>query len=1303
MTNQAPPPHAAQTIESEPQSRSITASLVLSWLVAFVLLALLVYFGGVWNILANTRILGLFIDGGIIQYTDMDAGFIEGVADPEYYLNSQDPIDWAVVAIAIGLFFLFWAVKTLQFHDIAQYHGLTSSYRENASTYFHGLLYERTTPFGLADGAVAAELQANQAPAESAYSTVFLFRAFVLLEILVFALYGLFAVGWAAWLVQVFGALFILGLAYWWSRSTPVAAPRLRYWSAIGTHIRNLARFPKRLVRISLLSIVAFGLEDIAAYLLAMAFTSEHVILNVDFSVLLMAIVASYIARLVRFTPGGLGQFEWGFALALYVGGLGMPEAVTIAILDTTFRYFSLFLIYLVMLFSRGSKTSYEEAKAATFNPPSAQAASTPVVVVNPDQLPEIPTVVTPKIPNNDLVWSRLAAMGWFGLIIYWDYLTILLADYWLFERLDIVSVFWRNFNMGATLFGVGFVAFAAALIIPALVYPLAAAGRSFVIQLAIQVGLLAGTTFSWHYLEYLVFNGGEFNQLDPIFGNDIGFYVFSLPVINITVEVILWAFVTLLVSSIICLQFIPQIESESRSRVLRWLGHLATPLTGVALGGIGISIAAMVWLSRFQLLYKDNSASAIPTGAEYLDVVGLFSTLNYRYLTAIVIVIGTVLLLMLLGAIKGRLRQGNVPMWAGNVRLMGQLLILLMVVDFAFAGAIYARDVLFIRPNEPVVQLPYIDHHLQATRNAYHLTDIELIDFLPNDIGDEVPTLDELLASPTMKNAPLWPPYTSYLEPLLDPQHAERIIQTNGDPMVYGPTLEIFRQQQQLRSYYDFLSVDPLRYTLDGEPQVLVSSVREIPLIEPQMWLTWWGQRFILYTHGYGLVMAPMGQATPQGEPVFVSQEIPIQTAYDELALEKPQVFYGEGAVSMAINNIKGVKAFDYPTEQGRAEITLDEQIGVNLDSLLKRVVFGWRSGQFFEIVFSDLITPETQLHYFRTPLDRLERVAPFLYLDSNAYAFPVDGEVVWLVNGMGTTDMYPYSKHETIGDKSVSRFFLPIDMEPVNYVEDAVKATVNARTGEVTLYALSDEPIGQAWRNIYPELFTPGDAMPAEVRQQLTYPLQLFHIQFDDVYNIYQMDEAIYFFNMEDAWDDGDEVLGPIMDVGKSINFSIEPYNLILETGGLLPETEAGSQFSQLAVFTPENALNLRAVPIVYQDGDDYGKLMVLRVPKGQYVIGPEQADAAIDQDPDISRQFALWNRRGTEVIRGHTSLMIVGNELLYMEPVFLRSQQNPVTQLKQVIIVFRGKPYMADTLEAALQTALADQAARQPVASN
>jgi len=218
------------------------------------------------------------------------------------------------------------------------------------------------------------------------------------------------------------------------------------------------------------------------------------------------------------------------------------------------------------------------------------------------------------------------------------------------------------------------------------------------------------------------------------------------------------------------------------------------------------------------------------------------------------------------------------------------------------------------------------------------------------------------------------------------------------------------------------------------------------------------------------------------------------------------------------------------------------------------------------------------------------------------------------------------------------------------------------------------------------------PANEMPADIRAQIQYPIQLMHTQFDDLYIIYQMRDTMTFFNMEDMWDDGDEVLGPILDSGLAIRFSIEPFYVVVDTAdGLLPPATPRNQFALSMVFTSQDALNLRAIPMVYQDGDDYGRIVSLQVPKGHYFLGPEQADSAIDQNPEIARQIAWWNRRGLEVIHGHTTTLVVDGEVIYVEPIFLRSQQNPVTQLKAVAVVFRGVARMAPTLEEALRQAV------------
>jgi uncharacterized protein len=916
-----------------------------------------------------------------------------------------------------------------------------------------------------------------------------------------------------------------------------------------------------------------------------------------------------------------------------------------------------------------------------------------------------MPTLGMLRIPDARIMWSRALIIATIGTLLYLlNSLTFVLLDKWMLESLGLEEVFWTNFRAGSLLFLWGFAGTAVSIGLPAFLSPLNDVWRRIVVTIALLGGLVGGYLLSQQYLTMLALAGAAtVGEIDPVFGNDIGFYMFTLP----GLWVIWWALtipLTLgLISGITCIRLAARSgrrPDAPREDVTDFLSSISTPFTLTTFAILGVLSAAGVWLARYGLLLKDNYNSAVYAGAEYIDVVGLFSTLNYYNLTTAIVLLDDLLIVAALFLLVkfGRRIRTSAGTTLSPMRMLVYGLVILIAVDFGFAGAVALRDVTRVSPNEPVIQLPYIQRHIEGTLRGYDLHNVETVNFVPYGANDPIPDADTLLQTATLRNAPLWPGWVSYLERLVDPQHAARVLQTEGDSMVYGPTLDILRAQQKLRTYYNFLDVDTVRYTIDGEKQMLVSAVREVPLADPQPWVTWWGQRMLLFTHGHGLVMLPTGEVRGEGEPVYVAGDIPMRADAPELLPANPSVYYGEGGGTedydvMGFSNAEGIREFSYPSDEDRVEVVYppDVHAGVQLDSFLKRLVVGWRSGVAFDIWFSGMLTSDTRAHYYRRPLTRLDRIAPFLFFDANTYAVVADDRIKWIVNGITTSDRYPYSRHWDLGDKSADH---SPDYRPdrrVNYVRDSVKIVVDAYTGAVNLYQISDEPVAATWANVYPSLFTPGTEMPDQIRSHLTFPSQMFHLQFDNIYYKYHMTDPMTFYNMEDMWDDGDEVKGPILDDGKAITFSIEPRNWIGVTGDVLPASSEATQFISSMVFTNEQAPNLRAVPLVYQDGDDYGRQIVLQVPKGHFYPGPEQADAMIDQDPDASEQIGWWNRQGSEVIRGHTSTLIIGREVIYVEPLFIRSRQSPTTQLKRVSVVFRGHVFQAETLPEALAGAI------------
>lgn len=327
------------------EARRAVSGFVLAYAVAAVLIIALIYFGDVWSILANTRVLRLLIDGGVVALHDGQLGWIQGVADPKNYLKAIEPIDWSLILVVIGIFWLFWAAKGVQFHLLCRSLSLPGSFGEHCRAYYRGLLYGNGLPGRVGDVAAAAALTRAGVPAERALFALRLSEALVVFEIVIFAILGLLMLGWGAWLLQLLCALAILAVAYWWSHPGPEQEER-PLLSVVTEGLRELSSRPRRLVALVLLSVVAFGVEDVAAYIAAMAFSGEWVRLHASFDVILMGVVGSYIARYVRLTPGGIGQFEWGFAAALYFGGVGFPEAATIAILDNVLRYVAFAAFY---------------------------------------------------------------------------------------------------------------------------------------------------------------------------------------------------------------------------------------------------------------------------------------------------------------------------------------------------------------------------------------------------------------------------------------------------------------------------------------------------------------------------------------------------------------------------------------------------------------------------------------------------------------------------------------------------------------------------------------------------------------------------------------------------------------------------------------------------------------------------------------------------------------------------------------------------------------------------------------------
>lgn len=921
-----------------------------------------------------------------------------------------------------------------------------------------------------------------------------------------------------------------------------------------------------------------------------------------------------------------------------------------------------------------------------------------------------------PFIQMPRVLWKSFSVWVWvvYALIIF-NAIPDIFVQYWFNLSLGYQSIFWTNIKMQLLLFLLYGIAVVVFISVPLRMCGVSRQLRKGSVHLGIWIGMFTGWLLAQNYMQYLMaFNGVPFGETDPIFGKDIGFYVYVLPALKITLQaleiLILIGIVSFVFARIHELRS-SEIFTKLPMRIETKIGlFFSSRLLRILLYALGLIVAVQIFLSRYGLLFKNNEDSGVRLGAEYLDVKGVFSSLNRITLSTFVVAGIFLMLGIFLHRIQKRygwITDESDPDDLPQTGLMSKLLrkpltavVGLLALQICFFLMVIVRNNISVEPNEPIIQVEYINRHIEATNKAYQLENIEVHEWT---MPKEPLTVEALLASKTLQNVPYIPARVSYLEEPPDLHHYERIKVADSN-MVFGPMLQIYQQQQQLRPYYDFISVDGVRYTIDGEKRMFVSAVRELPslaFVGKQEWLKYWGSAALLLTHGMGLVMSPANSIDEMGSPEYVVKGVPPSVAYPELEHE-PRIYFGEGAKDdYVLTNIRYLKEFDYATDQGRMEFTFPEDLidGLPVSSLFRRLIFAVHTKDVTAFLFSRYIDHEkTRVHVRRTPITRVRSIAPFLFLDSNIYAFIADKKVLWMVNGLTTSKEYPYSFREILGDKADERAVEKFPERIINYAEDSIKVTVDAYSGEVHFYQITDDPIVCTWAKIYDDLFEPASAMPEDVKTQMTYPLQWFHIQFDDIYKRYHQKHAIEFYNAEDLWDDADEVLGSLgrglsgFGTEDQLTFSMEGYNLLLDPADLPEGVNAGDpgdlQYVMLMPFTPEGARNLRSLIIAFQDPGNYGKLINLRIPQGEFVPGPEQNDAYVCNDRPVHQQVTMWIRHSSEVIRGGTFLLPVGGDLLYLETIWANSLQNAMPQLKLFAIRYHELITSGSTLEEAIE---------------
>lgn len=756
------------------------------------------------------------------------------------------------------------------------------------------------------------------------------------------------------------------------------------------------------------------------------------------------------------------------------------------------------------------------------------------------------------------------------------------------------------------------------------------AAGLVFVLAL----GVALQATAAWQtVLQFL--NPTAFGIADPIFQRDISFYMFQLP---------LWQglqanLLGLLVWSLLIAATIYAFKGEVRpERGWKYF------LTGQAkahlcllLAAIAVLLAAGFWLDRYGLLYSN---SGVIFGAGYTDV---HARLQAYWLMGFVTLAVAALFLIALG------RSGfSLPIF-GIVIYLG----LLVLVNGLYP---WFQQNFVVEPNELTMERPYIEHNIAFTRAAYNLTSVVSEPFpADNSLDREVLNANE----PTVGNIRLWD---------------------------YAPLLSTYKQLQEIRLYYNFEDVDIDRYTLNGDYRQVTLSARELPVEQLPPEAQNWINRQLKFTHGFGVVMSPVNQVTPNGLPDFFIRNVPPSSTVD-LPLDQPRVYYGESTRNYIFTGAN-TDEFDYPMGDTNAAYRYTGEGGVPLNSWLRRLAYAFDLGN-TRILISNYFTSDTRIHYHRLITDRVRQVAPFLTYDGDPYPAIVDGRIKWILDGYTSSDRYPYSEPLNRPDDLISLVDSanPLMRNGVNYIRDAVKVFIDAYDGTLEFYARdAEDPILATYSRIFPNLFRPIEEMPDIYRQHLRYPQDIFTVQ-AQMYRAYHMENPEVFYNREDLWrfpeHEEDGAVQPM-----------EPYYIIMK----LPRLER-EEFLQILPFTPANRDNMIAWMAGGSDGDNYGRLLLYEFPKQELVFGPTQIEARISQTPEISEQLTLWSQQGSGVIRGTLLVIPVEQSLLYVQPIYLRADQGELPELRRVIVAYNERVVMRETLAQSLDAIFGETIAAPP----
>ena len=775
-----------------------------------------------------------------------------------------------------------------------------------------------------------------------------------------------------------------------------------------------------------------------------------------------------------------------------------------------------------------------------------------------------------------------------------------------------------------------------------------------------IVIGIFGGLALSRRWKDVQLFlHPQDFGQTDPVFGNDIAFYVFTLPLIDMLIAFGQFVLLVSIVGAVVG-HFIyggvgwgQESGLEVTRAARRHLGVLATIYV--------LLLGAGHWFQRYDLLTASHSRFE---GASYADVHAILPAQTILAIASI-----AVAALFVVWIFRSDWR---IPAIGAG----------LMILSTLAVGNLYpwAIQQFQVQPNERALEQPYIQNNIDATRAAFNLDGI-----------NEVPYTA-----------------TTDAEPGALREDASTTAQIRlMDPNIISPT---FEQREANRRYWGFdevLSVD--RYEIDDELQDTVIGVRELRPDKFGLADRSWVDQHIIYTHGYGTAAAYGNRRNADGEPSFLQSGVPGDGSFGDY---EERVYFGRHSPDYSVVGApegSEPEEFDYQRggtdeEEGGDQVynTFDGDGGPSVGGFMNQLLYAIKFRD-PNIVISNYLNEESQILYDRDPHERVREAAPFLSLDSQMYPAVVDDELVWVVDGYTTTTEYPYAQSvdldDTVDDSQTDPNATAMHRErSANYMRNSVKATVSAFDGSVTLYTWdTEDPILKSWSEVFPDALQPASEISGELMSHLRYPADYFKAQ-RKILATYHVTDADDFFTQQDFWQVPPDptVPAPTNPDGTTGEQAPQPPMYLTMQ---MPDADS-PRFMLSSSFIPSEGQNVLTGYLAVdsetgnQSGnpaDSFGDMTLLVLPASNPVNGPGQVQATFNAEPNVSQALNLLKSGNSEVKNGNLLTLPVGGGLLYVQPVFLQSSQagggTQYPLLQMVLVSFGEKIGFAPTLDEAL----------------